>query len=818
VSAATPDARARRALLAAGAALTLAILIAHAWAYRFLTDDAFISFRYARNLASGAGLVFNPGHERVEGYTNFLWVILLAAFVRAGIAPERIANALSMACGVGIWWLVLRASLRPAGAAAAAAPAGAARPAWIALAPVALLAATRSFAVWCTSGLETKFFELLVVAGVFAAVSEVAAARVGRRERWLASSGLLALACLTRPDGAVLAGGLLATRGAIERARGGARLRDAAPGLALFAGVLLAHLAFRVAYYGDWVPNTYRAKVGGRTWWSMGAAYDLLFAIEYGVLFWVPLAVVALRAGGPRAPGTLGALAALPPRAALVAGALLPFGVYITAIGGDHFEFRPLDVIFPLGAVVLADGAAALGARGRTARIASAALLAATLANTATIPQLGRLDFPAEYRAGFPGLTGRADGSRDLVSRERLPHVFRVPLVAPLLDAYNGLARETTAHAVGTRQEEHALFLPIVADEGRLLRALVERGSLPRDAHVAIGSVGAIPYFSDLRTLDRLGLTDREVALGPSRASGGRQMGHDKLYAFDNAGRREIDLWSADGTHLIYGPDERRVREFAEKAVGLGARLVGAPAGGDRFLLAIAPGSRERVAARLPQLVDAVDLFAAEAARPDAPWWAAANLADVLVARGDTAGAILAHERAIHLDPTAARPEHHLGLLLLQRGDAPGAATHLRRALDLDPAAARIRFDLGLALVQRGDLADAVGLLREGVAAAPSDLAMSSVLARFLATCPDPALRDGAEAVRIAERLRGLTRRRDARVLDTLATSYASVGRFADAARVAAEAAAVADARGDATFASEIRARAAAYAQGRAWF
>jgi tetratricopeptide (TPR) repeat protein len=51
-------------------ALVLAVYLAHAFYYRGLIDDAFISFRYARNL----GLVFNPG-ERVEGYTNLLWVL-----------------------------------------------------------------------------------------------------------------------------------------------------------------------------------------------------------------------------------------------------------------------------------------------------------------------------------------------------------------------------------------------------------------------------------------------------------------------------------------------------------------------------------------------------------------------------------------------------------------------------------------------------------------------------------------------------------------------------------------------------------------------
>ena len=54
-------------------AVSLLLLLVHALFYKFLTDDAYISFRYAANLVDGHGLVFNPGFERVEGYTNFLW-------------------------------------------------------------------------------------------------------------------------------------------------------------------------------------------------------------------------------------------------------------------------------------------------------------------------------------------------------------------------------------------------------------------------------------------------------------------------------------------------------------------------------------------------------------------------------------------------------------------------------------------------------------------------------------------------------------------------------------------------------------------------
>jgi hypothetical protein len=73
-----------------GLLATLALLLIHAAHYIFLTDDAFISFRYARNLSQGYGLVFNPGLERVEGYSNFLLVLLLAGSDLLRIPPERV--------------------------------------------------------------------------------------------------------------------------------------------------------------------------------------------------------------------------------------------------------------------------------------------------------------------------------------------------------------------------------------------------------------------------------------------------------------------------------------------------------------------------------------------------------------------------------------------------------------------------------------------------------------------------------------------------------------------------------------------------------
>lgn len=88
----------RRLLTVAALALAVAAGIAWALSLDYLSDDTFISFRYARNLARGDGLVFNPS-ERVEGYTNFLEVVVLAGLYRLGADLVRAGRSLSLASG-----------------------------------------------------------------------------------------------------------------------------------------------------------------------------------------------------------------------------------------------------------------------------------------------------------------------------------------------------------------------------------------------------------------------------------------------------------------------------------------------------------------------------------------------------------------------------------------------------------------------------------------------------------------------------------------------------------------------------------------------
>jgi arabinofuranosyltransferase len=133
--------------------LVLLLLAFYAWTRRFMMDDAFISFRYARNLVEGSGLVFNPG-ERIEGYTNFLWTLLLTVPFLARIDPVTFCFATGLVLFVLTLYLFSQLVLlcmesRP-----------------LALAGVLLLGLCPSFASFATGGLETMLVSCLVTAMV----------------------------------------------------------------------------------------------------------------------------------------------------------------------------------------------------------------------------------------------------------------------------------------------------------------------------------------------------------------------------------------------------------------------------------------------------------------------------------------------------------------------------------------------------------------------------------------------------------------------------------------------------------------------------
>src|SRR3954470_2746397 len=80
----------------------LGVFLLHAWYLNCVAEDAFISLRFAKNLAEGHGLVWNIGTQPVEGYTDFLWVLLCAGAMRLGIDGLAAAQLLSLMSGIAV--------------------------------------------------------------------------------------------------------------------------------------------------------------------------------------------------------------------------------------------------------------------------------------------------------------------------------------------------------------------------------------------------------------------------------------------------------------------------------------------------------------------------------------------------------------------------------------------------------------------------------------------------------------------------------------------------------------------------------------------
>jgi len=417
-------------LLAAGCLLQILAgyshrdLSAHAWG----SDDAYISYRYARNLAEGRGLVFNPG-ERVEGFSNLLYVLLLAP-AEALVGPDRLyavsagLNLLFAAAGLVLLHGFARPRLGDAGAGALA----------------VLFALCPSLWVAVASGLETPLVLLLQIA-TWVLVERTLSPGEGERRTIGFLCAVAAVSVLTRADGFLTP--LLATAFLVLRGRRRAAFAVGAATLAVFGGLCL----WRLWYYGWPLPNTYYAKVDGPLGWRVASGGRQLLAAALGTGLLLYLAVFA---------ATAARNLKRPAFPVVFAAAWLAYFVYV---GGDFFYDRFLLVLFPMGAFLLLQ---LLVEKVRSRR------LVAALAGLAVVLQL-----------------------------------------APLLS--------DPRFAYSLAKYDRWVFL------GRFL------GREQPGAVLAIEGAGKVPYFSGLRTIDMLGLTDVHIGHGRPQQGAWFWPGHTKF-------------------------------------------------------------------------------------------------------------------------------------------------------------------------------------------------------------------------------------------------------------------------------------------------
>lgn len=472
-------------------------LLLHEYTYKdFLMDDAFISFRYAENLVTGHGLVFNRIGDPVEGYTNFLWTLLFAGVLYLKLDPvitAKVFGSLLSLLGLGLTYRIARTINGKTGEweggevgefenrREGESEKGGIENLW-AVWPLLFLATSGSFAAWAMGGLETHLvtaLNLLALQSYFTA-------------HFLTSAIFFTLASLTRPDAILLWGAVFFMHlfGRVkerrkEKEKG--RITSDYLFLLLPLGGFSLFWIWRWQYYGSLFPNTFYMKTGGG-WHQIlaGVFYLLDYILSQGGFF--PFLLFYFFKWNYDAFDHRVILSQI--------------GLYTTFIilsGGDWMPLhRFLVPLLPLLAIL--NTAAFKGIYRRL------------------ILFLEKMNPPSK-----PGNWENGRAKHDLFSCSFTPSSSRsaalllfilmgFSLIFPLLETLT----------------EH----PRIMEDSKGVQALVEFGKwlgkqVSPFSLIAVNPVGAIPYYSRLNTLDMTGLTDSHIA---HLKMGGLHQKYDSAY------------------------------------------------------------------------------------------------------------------------------------------------------------------------------------------------------------------------------------------------------------------------------------------------
>jgi hypothetical protein len=437
---------------------------------RNVVDDAMTSMQYAKQFALGNGLVFNVG-ERVEGYTNFAWVVFMTPiywlstqlgfdFVQAVVRCSMMlaATNLLLVYALARRWL------------------GTGHPAlWLA---VGLCVVDNSFSVWAVLGLEVHLLALFMLLALWAS---------GTRSRfgWLGLGLSLLGAHLTRPDAGlfctVLLGNQLLEAG-LEHRRGlraesRSHVFSTLGAAAIWIAGYALYFYLRYRYYGQLLPNTFYLKLGGPIdAWQRGLSYLHGFLNERA---WVPL--LALLAGlSVRTPAV---------RALLIYNLL--HALYVVYVGGDFFAGHRFFVPeIPQLALLCAVGAAALWDIAQHPRVATT---------------LRQIEVTSDRLLGAMCVGGAC-----LLGAVLQRGLVLGPLKGEVLAWGDDLSRQT-----------------------RLFKWLGEQA--PPGASIATSLIGHTGFYSSARVIDMFGVIDPTIAKRHVPNFGKGKAGHEKMAAPEEA-------------------------------------------------------------------------------------------------------------------------------------------------------------------------------------------------------------------------------------------------------------------------------------------
>lgn len=405
----------------------------HPW----MIDDAFISFRYAEHLSQGHGMVFNVG-ERVEGYTSFLWIILLGLGNKLGL--DIVLSSKILGFLFGISGLVLLAysfkfidGIDRKTAALAAIFTG----------------TCGVFTPWASSGMEVDLYVFLTLASILSYLK--ARRHTENPARLIVPGALCAVTAISRPEGLILFA-LMAVDILIKSLS--RRDGRAIFFMVSFAIIFLPYFIWRYSYYGFLFPNTFYNKVGF-------SVYQVLRGLSYTGKFILAALILIIPAFELLFHGHLfrkvDGLLFLVVFAALNA-------IYTVLVGGDVFPaYRFFAVIIPVLSL----------------------LAAVALVN--------------------------------LISSSGV--LWRLAFIVALFNVVQLRTNFMIYHVINK--------LDKVAIEGKEV-GLWMKANFDPGATVAVNSAGAVSYYSKLRVIDMLGLTDSHIAHLKMPDFGRGASGHEK--------------------------------------------------------------------------------------------------------------------------------------------------------------------------------------------------------------------------------------------------------------------------------------------------
>ncbi len=416
--------------------------------YFSLFDDAMISMRYAKNLAEGYGLVWNPGGERVEGYTNPLWVLYMSVLHLLPIAPSKISLIVQLtaaACLAANLYVVRKMALSISDGSEA-----------VSLGAVVLTASYLPINHWSLQGMEVSVLVLIMSLCLGQAITGL---RDGTFRIW--PYLLLGASTCVRPDMMVPLGGLMLFLAIADPIH---RPRHLVWGSVMLVTFIAAQTAFRLWYFGDLMPNTYYLKLTGYPFTlriSQGIAVLVQFIWKFNILLFVLPFLLAVRRDR---------------RILLLLWALIVQMLYSVYVGGDAWEYwggsnRYITIAMPGFFILLSYALYRLSQFIISAMHADPRQMATTNGKGAVFPLL---------------MVGALLSVNSIYGLEALAEML---LIKPPLHAGNG-------------EENHE-----EVEQARLLRHMTTPA-----ATIVVTRAGTIPYFSGRPSIDLLGKTDRHVA------------------------------------------------------------------------------------------------------------------------------------------------------------------------------------------------------------------------------------------------------------------------------------------------------------------